>query len=57
MSTLSYERGTRFPALIDKTIGDSFDEIASKMGKHVAVVSRHEGSRYHHSPECRHGRS
>jgi fatty-acyl-CoA synthase len=43
MKTLSYERGTRFPELIDKTIGDSFDEIASKMGEHVAVVSRHEG--------------
>src|SRR5580704_10453277 len=45
MNTLSYQCGTRSPDLIDKTIGDSFDEIASTMGDHVAVVSRHEGVR------------
>jgi fatty-acyl-CoA synthase len=45
MKTLSHERGTRSPELIDKTIGDAFDEVASKMGDHVAVVSRHEGVR------------
>ena len=45
MNTLSHERGTRFPELIDKTIGDAFDEIAGNMGDRIAVVSRHEGVR------------
>ena len=45
MKTLSYECGTRSAALINKTIGDSFDEIAVKMNDHTAVVSRHEGVR------------
>ncbi|MGA7777523.1 MAG: AMP-binding protein [Paraburkholderia sp.] len=45
MKTLSYERGTHIPELIDQTIGDSFDDIANRMGDHVAVVSRHEGVR------------
>jgi fatty-acyl-CoA synthase len=45
MNTLSNERGTRFPELIDKTIGDVFDEIATNLGNHIAVVSRHEGVR------------
>ena len=45
MNTLSHERGTRFPELIGKTIGDAFDEIAGNMGDRIAVVSRHEGVR------------
>jgi fatty-acyl-CoA synthase len=45
MKTLSYERAARSPALIDKTIGDAFDEIARQMGDHVAVISRHEAVR------------
>jgi fatty-acyl-CoA synthase len=49
MKTLSYERGTCSPELIGKTIGDAFDEVASKMGDHVAVVGRHEGVRLSYS--------
>jgi len=46
MKTPSYERGAQVPQLIDQTIGDAFDEIATKMGDHVAVISRHEGIQF-----------
>ncbi len=45
MNLISYERGTRSPALIDKPIGDFFDDMSIKMNDHVAVISRHEDTR------------
>ncbi|WP_322044451.1 AMP-binding protein [Paraburkholderia sp. J67] len=45
MNLISYERGTRAPTLIDKPIGEHFDEMAARMGDHAAVISRHEGIR------------
>ncbi|MGF6722236.1 fatty-acyl-CoA synthase [Paraburkholderia sp. GAS41] len=45
MNTLSYERGAHAPELIDQTIGDCFDDVATRISSHSAVVSRHEGIR------------
>ncbi len=43
---LSYDRGATRVPLIEKTIGKSFDEIASKHDAHEALVSRHQALRY-----------
>jgi fatty-acyl-CoA synthase len=42
----SYFRGASAPDLLEKTIGQQFDEIAGRFPDHTALVCRHQGVRW-----------
>ena len=47
--SLSYAKGPTDKSLIEKTIGEMFDEIASKYEDNEALVSRHQEQRFTYS--------
>lgn len=45
---LSYTKGPTEPPLIERTVGQLFDEIVSRYEAHEALVSRHQKQRYNY---------